>query len=76
MLDSKQAAVQAGDASSVKDLLRKHDSEKDLKQMLRMVQVATHNAQWSDGERAALRCMLVAMRLWSGFSFVFHFESQ
>ena len=37
------AAVQAGNASSVKDLLGEHDLEKDLKQMLRMMQVATHN---------------------------------
>ena len=66
-----QAAVEAGDAASIRDILRNARVEDDVKLLLRKVQTVMRRIHGSDAERSALRWKFVAMRLWNGFSFIF-----
>ena len=66
-----QAAVAAGEAASIRDLLRNAGVEDDLKTILRMLQVVLRRVPGTDSERSSLRFKFTALRLWSGLSFLF-----
>ena len=69
--DIIQAEVQTGEATSVRDVLRKAGIDDDLQRILRVLQVVQRSVQGSDAERSSLRHKFCAMKLWNGMSFIF-----
>ena len=48
------AAVQAGDAHSIRDILRKSNLHADVETLVRLTQTVCRNIAWSDAARSAV----------------------
>ena len=64
-------ALASGDANSVRDLLRRKNLEKPLRQTLQAMQIIQRNVRGSEGERDGLLRRFQALRVWSGCASLF-----
>ena len=69
--DMVAAALAAGEASSIRDALRKKNIDVRVKNVLRSMEIAMRNVEGSESERDVLRFKFGALRLWSGSSLLF-----
>ena len=69
--DMVLAALAAGEATSIRDSLRKKNLDVRLKKVLRPMVIALRRVEGSEAEREVLRFKFGALRLWTGCSVLF-----
>ena len=66
------AAAEAGDAHSVRELLRKANLDKDIGALVKMTQTVSRDVDWSDAARTATRYKFTSLRIWAGMNVIFY----